>query len=265
MPAKKSSTKSKSTTPANTAAAPAAAAAPVAAAAPAKKSRAASAKSAASTKSAKGSGKGSGKGSAKKASAPVATPAPATPAPAPEVVAPAPTTPPSTADSATVALEQSWDSIQTQFTGLTTRLSEFKNTYSSLMTDLKTLQKDVQRYMRESSRKQKRKRKTTPPADGVKRAPSGFAKPALISDELCNFLGKPSGTEMARTEVTQHITSYIKEHNLQNVQNKREIAPDAKLKSLLNINEGEVLTFFNLQKYMKVHFPKSAAALAASS
>jgi len=133
------------------------------------------------------------------------------------------------------------------------------------MSDLKVLQKDVQRYMRESSRKQKRKRKTAAPADGVKRAPSGFAKPALISDELCNFLGKPSGTEMARTEVTQHITSYIKEHNLQNAQNKREIAPDAKLKTLLNINEGEVLTFFNLQKYMKVHFPKTGAAATTSA
>jgi chromatin remodeling complex protein RSC6 len=114
--------------------------------------------------------------------------------------------------------------------------------------------------MREASRKQKRKRKTATPADGVKRTPSGFAKPALISDELCSFLGKPSGTEMARTEVTKHITSYIKENNLQNAANKREIAPDAALKTLLNIGKDDTLTFFNLQKYMKVHFPKAATA-----
>ena len=251
MPAKKSSS-TKST--ASTASAPAT---------PAKKSRTSSTKSTASAKgsgkgktaSAKSSGKGSGKG---KTAA-----APATPAPAPAQVA-APVTPPSTAAStdSTVALEQSWDGIQTQFTSLTTRLAEFKTTYTSLVSDLKTLQKDVQRYMREASRKQKRKRKTATPADGVKRAPSGFAKPALISDELCNFLGKPSGTEMARTEVTQHITSYIKENNLQNAANKREISPDAKLKTLLNIEKGDVLTFFNLQKYMKVHFPKTSGASA---
>ena len=124
------------------------------------------------------------------------------------------------------------------------------------------LQRDVQLHIREATRKQKRKRKTATPADGVKRPPSGFAKPALISDELCNFLGKPSGTEMARTEVTKHITSYIKEHNLQNAANKREITADAKLKNLLNLNNGDVLTFFNLQKYMKVHFPKTASASA---
>lgn len=254
MPAKKSSS-AKST------------ASSTAAAAPAKKARASSPKASASktaaTKSssgkgsAKGSAKGSGKGSAKKAAAP------ATPAPAPAQVA-APATPPSTAAStdSSVALEQSWDGIQTQFTSLTTRLAEFKTTYTSLVADLKTLQKDVQRYMREANRKQKRKRKAATPADGVKRAPSGFAKPALISDELCNFLGKPSGTEMARTEVTKHITSYIKEHNLQNTANKREISPDAKLKTLLNIGKGDVLTFFNLQKFMKVHFPKASTASA---
>lgn len=255
MPAKKSSTKST----ASTASAPAT---------PAKKSRTSSASSTKSTASAKGSGKGktaaaksSGKGSGKGKTA--TAPATPTPAPAPAQVA-APVTPPSTAAStdSAVALEQSWDGIQTQFTSLTTRLAEFKTTYTSLVSDLKTLQKDVQRYMREASRKQKRKRKTATPADGVKRAPSGFAKPALISDELCNFLGKPSGTEMARTEVTQHITSYIKENNLQNAANKREISPDAKLKNLLNIENGDVLTFFNLQKYMKVHFPKTSGASA---
>ena len=250
MPAKKSSTKSTASTSAPTT--------------PEKKSRTPKTSATKSTASTKGSGKGktaaaksSGKGSGKGKTAA----APATPAPA-QVAAPV--TPPSTAAStdSTVALEQSWDGIQTQFTSLTTRLAEFKTTYTSLVSDLKTLQKDVQRYMREASRKQKRKRKTATPADGVKRAPSGFAKPALISDELCNFLGKPSGTEMARTEVTKHITSYIKEHNLQSTSNKREISPDAKLKTLLNIGKGDVLTFFNLQKFMKVHFPKTSTASA---
>lgn len=256
MPAKKSSS-AKSTASSTAAAAPAPAKKARASSPKASASKAAATKSSSGKGSAKGSGKGSGKGSAKKAAAP------ATPAPAPAQVA-APATPPSTAAStdSSVALEQSWDGIQTQFTSLTTRLAEFKTTYTSLVADLKTLQKDVQRYMREANRKQKRKRKAATPTDGVKRAPSGFAKPALISDELCNFLGKPSGTEMARTEVTKHITSYIKEHNLQNASNKREIAPDAKLKTLLNIGKGDVLTFFNLQKFMKVHFPKASTASA---
>ena len=62
--------------------------------------------------------------------------------------------------------------------------------------------------------------------NAIKRKPSGFAKPTVISDELCFFLGKPNGTEMARTEVTKYITQYIKENNLQSVENKKKIIPD---------------------------------------
>ena len=45
--------------------------------------------------------------------------------------------------------------------------------------------------------------------------PSGFAKPVCISKELCEFLDKPEGTTMARTEVTRFIIKYIKDNNLQ--------------------------------------------------
>ena len=112
--------------------------------------------------------------------------------------------------------------------------------------------------MKESTKKQKKKRNTDP--NRTKREPSGFAKPSLISTELCSFLGKPQGTEMARTEVTKYLTQYIKEHKLQDEANRRKILPDAPLKQLLNVGTGDEVTYFNLQKYMKVHFPKSVNA-----
>ena len=102
----------------------------------------------------------------------------------------------------------------------------------------------------------KRKRKTG------NRAPSGFVKPTLISDELATFLEKPSGTEMARTDVTREINKYIRAHDLQDKSNGRKINPDTKLSSLLKLNDTDELTYFNLQKYMSIHFQKSAAALA---
>ena len=91
--------------------------------------------------------------------------------------------------------------------------------------------------------------------DGAKRAPSGFAKPSPISQELCDFLGKEAGSELARTEVTKHLTTYIKEHNLQAPEDKRKILPDAKLKKLLKVPKGDEITYFNLQRYLKPHFP----------
>jgi len=86
------------------------------------------------------------------------------------------------------------------------------------------------------------------------RRPSGFVTPTKISDELAMFLGKPVGTEMARTDVSRHINSYVRYHNLQDPQNGRRINPDTKLRALLRIGQNEELTYFNLQKYMKHHF-----------
>ena len=62
---------------------------------------------------------------------------------------------------------------------------------------------------------------------------------------------------MARTEVTKYVTQYIKEQELQDPQNKRHIKPDKKLSKLLGSSDEDDVTYFNLQKYMKHHFPKS--------
>ena len=49
--------------------------------------------------------------------------------------------------------------------------------------------------------------------------------------------------------------STYKENNLQNLDDKRIILPDKPLQKLLRIKKTDQLTYFNLQKYMKVHFP----------
>ena len=143
------------------------------------------------------------------------------------------------------------------------RIQEFRTWAANLQAEVKKLHKNVGRSMKENAKKN-RKRKVKD-VNKPKRAPSGFAKPALISDELCAFLEQPKGTEMARTEVTKHLTKYIKEHSLQDQANKRKILPDKKLGKLLNVGKNDEVTYFNLQKYMKVHFPKSVAAANASA
>ena len=153
------------------------------------------------------------------------------------------------------------ESIETEFLSLATRLQELKTLQSSIVSDLKKLHKTVHRHMKENSKKNKKRKNLDP--NRPKRAPSGFAKPALISSELCSFLGKPEGTEMARTEVTKYLTQYIKENKLQDEANRRKILPDKQLQQLLNVGKGDEVTYFNLQKYMKVHFPKSVASTSA--
>ena len=84
--------------------------------------------------------------------------------------------------------------------------------------------------------------------------PSGFANPTKVTKELCEFMNKQEGTQIARTDVTRALISYIKLNNLQNKANKKIILPDEKLQFLLGINEEQELTYFNLQKYMNKHF-----------
>jgi chromatin remodeling complex protein RSC6 len=144
------------------------------------------------------------------------------------------------------------------FKSILDTLSLFKLQITTLQQQLKVLEKNVKKEMNKKVKKQK---KTATNTEGKVKAPSGFAKPTKVTSELCNFLGKPDGTEVARTEVTKAIVNYIKENGLQekNAESKTRIVPDEKLKSLLAIDDSEIpnLTFFTIQKYMNKHFYKS--------
>jgi len=193
----------------------------------------------------------------------VVEPAPVEVAAPVEVVAPpAVETQNTTTSTESVELGE-WAHLDEQFKEIIGRIQEFRTLSASLQSDVKRLQKNVSRTLKDNAKRNRRRRKGN--ENKAKRAPSGFAKPALISDELCDFLGMTKGTEMARTEVTKHLTQYIKEHSLQDAVNRRKIIPDKRLGKLLNVGKDDEVTYFNLQKYMKVHFPKSAAALAAAA
>lgn len=129
---------------------------------------------------------------------------------------------------------------------------------STLKTEYRTLEKKWSREVKTAQKaSSKRKRKAG------NRAPSGFVKPTKISDELAKFLEKPTGTEMARTEVTRDINKYIRTHNLQDKENGRKINPDTKLAALLKLKKTDELTYFNLQRYMSPHFAKATKEVVA--
>jgi chromatin remodeling complex protein RSC6 len=150
-------------------------------------------------------------------------------------------------------------SVFDQFSEFMAKLQAVSAQMSSLRTEFRSLERQVSKDLKAAAKvNQKRKRKSG------NRAPSGFVKPTLISNELAAFLGKPEGTEMARTEVTREINAYIRQHSLQDKENGRKIIPDAKLKGLLKLKKGDELTYFNLQKYMSPHFAKAADKTATA-
>jgi len=140
------------------------------------------------------------------------------------------------------------------------KLQQLSMLISSLKVEYKTLEKKWTRELKTAQKQSsKRKRKAG------NRAPSGFVKPTRISDELAKFLEKPSGSEMARTEVTRDINKYIRTHNLQDKENGRKINPDPKLATLLKLKKTDELTYFNLQRYMSPHFAKASKDATVSA
>lgn len=147
----------------------------------------------------------------------------------------------------------------------------FTEDFQILLTQLKNVQnvlRDMTAHATKLERRVEKERKVLlKRANGkVKRKqdpnrpPSGFSKPGKISPELLKFL-QAQKTKMtddnliARTDVTKAISDYCRNNGLQDQKDKRRLNADKTLTKLLNLKKGDELTFFNLQKFMKVHFP----------
>ena len=162
-----------------------------------------------------------------------------------------------------VQVESTEPAWEERFKTIDSSLKQVIALAKTLQSDVRKLHKDYSRQHRELTRR-KNRRNNRNKNDGSPRPLSGFARPTEISDNLAKFLGEKKGTLLARTDVTKRITCYIKDHSLQNPENKRQIQADAPLRKLLGLNTQDVLTFFNLQKYMKVHFLKKEQPVSAA-
>ena len=184
----------------------------------------------------------------------------ATPVPTPKVVvAAAAPVAPATASDTPATKEVATPTLGDQFTALLAQLSAFRSQLTSVTAQVRALNKRSDRELKQALKAGRKKRKSG------NRAPSGFVKPTKISMELANFLGKEKGTEMARTEVTREINTYIRAHKLQDPKNGRRILADAKLRKLLKLKKEDELTYFNLQRYMSPHFAKAGKKLPESA
>ena len=143
------------------------------------------------------------------------------------------------------------ENYATEFTHLLGQLKTLQTTLKELTVYTAKLEKRVARDQRALQKRVNGKRRRTNP----NASPSGFSKPGPVSTELAKFLKLGKGELIARTEVTKRINAYCKEHGLQGKEDKRVLKPDTTLKKLLRLGPKDELTFFNLQKYMKVHFP----------
>ena len=148
--------------------------------------------------------------------------------------------------------EQIGEELFLQFEQLITQLTQMKTQISGIQQNIKQLEKSVKKQMKGL------KKEVTKTKNKGNRQPSGFAKPSKVTKELCEFMNKAEGSEIARTEVTCALVAYIKQNKLENTENSKIIEPDDKLKLLLGLEDNQELTYFNIQKYMNKHFVKNA-------
>ena len=185
--------------------------------------------------------------------APVAAATPATPVvPAPAVAVAG------AAATETAAGAPTVDAADNVLSNIIDKVNSLAGVIKDIQTHLKVLSKEYDKQQKIIEKAQKKRQ-------NAKNSPSGFAKPNKISDELCDFIGVPHGTEKSRTDITRLINAYVKEHNLNKPENKRFILPDAKLKKILNVGDSEEINYFILQKLISHHFPASASKAVAKA
>jgi upstream activation factor subunit UAF30 len=111
---------------------------------------------------------------------------------------------------------------------------------------LKLLKSDTLRVSKQRQRSNRQKNTT-----------SGFMKQVPISKEMAKFANWDPSQLRSRVEVTKFICDYVKQHNLQNPQDRRQILPDDKLSKLLNYDakkSDKPLTYYYLQRVIQPHF-----------
>ena len=150
--------------------------------------------------------------------------------------------------------------IESLFNKLVNQFQDLQVVMKTLHTNIKVLQKEVLKERKEHAKKAEKASKKTK----GNRKPSGIAVPESISTEVADFLGVPADTKLSRIQVTSKIFDYVKANNLQNPASRKEIIPDAKLGALL-ANGDKTVFFFNIQTFLKRHFPSSGTATTTTA
>jgi len=84
-------------------------------------------------------------------------------------------------------------------------------------------------------------------ATGARKANAALQRPLQPSRELAAVVGSDP---LPRGQMVSRVWEYIKQHNLQNPQNRREILADDKLKPIFGKDK---VTMFEMNRYLAQH------------
>jgi chromatin remodeling complex protein RSC6 len=145
---------------------------------------------------------------------------------------------------------QNFEAFQEQFNAFVENLKlekGNKNNKSVLLKKIKQIQGDAYKLLKIKSQRDEGK----PRSENN----SGFMKPIKISEDLAKFLNTNPEELITRVHVTKKLCQYIKDQDLQNPSDRREIIPDEKLKNLFNMGSDK-LTYYSMQRQIQQHIFK---------
>ena len=153
--------------------------------------------------------------------------------------------------------EDTWEKVFLRISETQSQISKLSKT---LLRDQKLLLKLHNKEIKDTRKNRRNKN-----ASARKDIKSGFNKPTPVPDAVAALFDIEEGTLLARTVVTKMIYKYIKDNDLQNPDDKRQIKPDKKLKKLFKLQKGDKIMFENFQTHMKKLYPPSKKDLAKTS
>ena len=174
--------------------------------------------------------------SKKKAAAPVAAPVAAVSAPvASEVV-----------EAAKVEVK----SVEEEIKELVELHQKLRDSATAAVKTLQRLQKRVAKEVKEAGRRRRRASKEAADGSVKEKRPTIFTTPVTLRDPLCAFLGLANGSQKTPADVTRAFSAYVEKNKLKDAEKGHTIHPDAAMRKVLGVKEGEQVTYRNIQSYL---------------
>ena len=140
--------------------------------------------------------------------------------------------------------------VEQEIAALIKTHEQLKKDSTEAIKTLQRLQKRVAKEVKEAGKRKRRSKKEDENGVPKEKRPTIFTTPVTLKDELCAFLGKAKGTQMTPADVTRAFSAYVESHKLKDAEKGDTIHPDAAMRKVLGVKEGELVTYKNIQKYL---------------
>ncbi len=141
-------------------------------------------------------------------------------------------------------------SVEQEIAALIKTHEQLKKDSTEAIKTLQRLQKRVAKEVKEAGKRKRRSKKEGDDGTPKEKRPTIFTTPVTLKDELCAFLGKAKGTQMTPADVTRAFSAYVEAHKLKDAEKGHTIHPDAAMRKVLGIKEGEPIGYKNIQRYL---------------